>query len=90
MFSKFFFGKNFTARQKQTILQANSNRNNGVIKSDSSGKVLTKPIKSQSGVTPRQDEWQIDYIIPKSKGGTNSYSNAQVLSRQENRLKWDN
>jgi hypothetical protein len=51
---------------------------------------LTKPIKSQSGVTPRQDEWQIDYIIPKSKGGTNSYSNAQVLSRQENRLKWDN
>ncbi|UTC63603.1 HNH endonuclease [Treponema sp. OMZ 788] len=65
-------------------------RNNGVVKSDSSGKILTKPVKTQAGVTPSQDEWQIDHIIPKSKGGTNSYSNAQVLSRQENRLKWDN
>ncbi|UTC63599.1 HNH endonuclease [Treponema sp. OMZ 787] len=83
-------GKNFTTKQKQNILQANSNRNNGVVKSDSSGKILTKPVKTQAGVTPSQDEWQIDHIIPKSKGGTNSYSNAQVLSRQENRLKWDN
>lgn len=41
------------------------------------------------GVTPSPDEWQIDHIIPKKAGGTNSYSNAQVLSRFENRLKWD-
>ncbi|QTQ12878.1 HNH endonuclease [Treponema parvum] len=82
-------GKKFTAQQKQNILQANSNKNHGVVKSDLSGKILTQPMKSQAGITPRQDEWQIDHIIPKSKGGTNSYSNAQVLSRQENRLKWD-
>lgn len=41
------------------------------------------------GVTPPANEWRIDHIIPKSAGGTNSFSNAQVLSRAENRIKWD-
>lgn len=41
------------------------------------------------GVTPPQNEWQIDHIIPKDAGGTNSYGNAQVLSRIENRMKWN-
>ena len=38
---------------------------------------------------PDPNEWQIDHITPKSKGGSNSYSNAQVLSRYENRMKSD-
>lgn len=52
-----------------------------------SGQVLIKPSKSQKGVTPPDNEWQIDHIKARSKGGSNSYSNAQVLSRKENRLK---
>jgi 5-methylcytosine-specific restriction endonuclease McrA len=44
---------------------------------------------SQKGVTPPANEWQIDHIDPKNNGGSNSYDNAQVLSRQENRLKSD-
>lgn len=63
--------------------------NGGVVKSDLSGVELVQPQKSTKGVTPSPYEWQIDHIKAKNNGGTNSYSNAQVLSRQENRLKWD-
>ncbi|MBS7531595.1 hypothetical protein IC619_014010 [Hazenella sp. IB182353] len=31
----------------------------------------------------------MDHIIPKSRGGTNSFSNASVISRKLNREKWD-
>jgi len=64
-------------------------QNNGVVRSDLSGQKLVRPEKSKKGVTPPGNEWQIDYIVPKDKGGTNSFKNSQVLSRQENRLKWN-
>ena len=82
-------GKDFTASQKAQIIQQNKLNNNGVVKSDLSGQILVPPQKSMKGVTPPTNEWQIDHIIPKSAGGTNSFSNAQVLSREENRIKWD-
>ncbi len=81
--------KDFTPEQKAKVIEENMKRNGGVVRSDVSGKVLTKPAKSKKGITPDPNEWQLDHIIPKSKGGTNSYSNIQVLSRQENRTKWD-
>lgn len=82
-------GKRYTATQKSNIIEANMKRNGGVVRSDLSGEILVQPEKSQSGLTPPQNEWQIDHIVPISKGGSNSYANAQVLSRYENRLKWD-
>ncbi|MCR5737707.1 MAG: HNH endonuclease, partial [Eubacterium sp.] len=85
-------GKNFTAKQKQRMLKENMKRNGGIVKSDNANdyfEMLTKPKKSQKGVTPRPDEWQFDHIIPKDKGGTNSYSNCQIISRKYNRKKWN-
>ena len=86
-------GKNFTAVQKQKMLEENMKRNSGVVKSDNPNdyfETLAKPQKSQKGVTPSPDEWQFDHIIPKDKGGTNSYSNCQIVSRKFNREKWNN
>ena len=82
-------GNDFSAAQKAEIIAANKARNGGVVKSDQSGEVLTPPAKSQKGVTPSSNEWQIDHIVPKDKNGTNSFGNAQVLSRAENRAKWN-
>lgn len=82
-------GKNFTAAQKKNIINENIKNNGGVVKSDLSGVGLVKPQKSTKGVTPSPYEWQIDHIKATNNGGTDSYSNAQVLSRQENGLKWE-
>ncbi len=68
-------GKNFTAKQKSEIIKENMKRNNGVVRSDLSGKKLVKPEKSTKGVTPSPNEWQIDHIKPKREGGSNSYKN---------------
>ena len=83
-------GKKFTDSQKDKIIAENIKRNGGVLKSDLSGKVLLLPKVYVKGYQPPNNEAQIDHIIPRSKGGTNSYQNAQVLSREENLIKSDN
>jgi hypothetical protein len=86
-------GKNFTPTQKRNILEQNMKANGGVLRSDVTGELLVPPKKSRGGVAPRPNEAQIDHIDtkvpsdPNAKPGSNSHSNAQVLSREENRLK---
>lgn len=77
-------GKDFTQTQKNKILEANRKANGGQLVDDESGEALVPPTKSQKGVVPDPMEAQVDHRHPKSKGGTNSYTNAQVLARKNN------
>ncbi|MFP1132673.1 hypothetical protein [Asticcacaulis sp. W401b] len=85
--AKVTVGGDFTLAQRKAALELNMKANGGVVKSDYSGKVLTKPKKSQRGVTPDPNEWQFDHKIAKAKGGTNESSNIAICSRAENRAK---
>jgi 5-methylcytosine-specific restriction endonuclease McrA len=82
-------GKDFTDAQRSKIYAENQRRNGGVLRSDESGILLVKGSKHFKGVVPPPNEAQIDHICPREHGGTNHYYNAKVLSRKENRNKWD-
>lgn len=83
-------GKKFTQAQKARILEANRQANGGVLRSDLSRQQLANPVQSQRGVPATMHQAEIDHIKPRSRGGTNSNSNAQVLSKKENINKSDN
>ncbi len=80
-------GKAFTPAQKRAFREANKAKNGGKLVSDESGQELVAPLKSEKGVTPPENEAQVDHIVPRSKGGQNTHDNHQILSRKENRLK---
>lgn len=82
-------GKEFTRNQSEIIYDENKRRNGGILKSDRSGIDLVEPKQSRKGEKPPANEAQIDHIVPRFKGGENSFANAQVLSRKENRDKWN-
>ncbi len=82
-------GKNFTSAQKKAIVAENMKRNDGVIKSDKSGIILDKSVQSKKGVSSNMNQAEIDHVTPKAQGGSNSFKNAQVLSKKENLDKSD-
>jgi RHS repeat-associated protein len=94
-------GKDFTSAQRANIYDANRQMHGGVLRSDLDGSALhvDRPgnrlpsIPNQGGVTPSPFQPAIDHIRPRNPldptlpRGTNSYSNAQVLSRTQNGAK---
>lgn len=81
--------KAFTKKQKEQIYEKNREVNGGYLVSDLDGTILEPPKKSQKGITPSKYEAQVDHKKAKSKGGENTSKNAQVLSRKQNRDKWN-
>lgn len=77
-------GKKFTPAQKRKILERNKQHNDGVLRSDLDGSILDEPIQSKSGQKANMSQAEVDHVTPKSMGGSNSYKNAQVLSKTQN------
>lgn len=82
-------GADFTQKTKDGVWNVNRARNAGVNRSDQSGTVIDSTKKSQAGVTPSPNEGQVDHKQSKANNGTNSATNAQLLTREENRKKSD-
>lgn len=70
--------------QKKKILEANKNRNGGVLRSDGDGRILNEPSRNVKGKSADMNQAEVDHIQPRSKGGSNANSNLQVLSKEEN------
>ncbi len=75
--------KGFEKRQRDRILDENRRQNAGKLKSDFSGIDLVAPANNPRG-NKRANDASVDHICPQSRGGSNSYANAQVLSVSEN------
>ena len=78
-----------TPRQVRQMKEANRKHNDGVLRDDVTGEVMVDSAKSKRGVSPPQNEAQVDHIKPQSKGGTRSNTNLQLRTRKNNRDKWD-
>ena len=67
--------------------QRNMAENGGVLKSDISGAEMAPSTKSKKGQKADMTQVEADHITPKSKGGTNSSSNLQLIMKIENLIK---
>lgn len=80
-------GKPFRPRDKQQVIDDNRQRNGGETKCENCTVGTVPGQKSQKGITPPRNETQIDHKEPRSKGGSGTADNGQVLCRSCNREK---
>jgi hypothetical protein len=73
--------KEFSADQRAFILAANRTRNGGTLKSDDAKGDPHQDLVEQTG---HANSAEIDHIIPKSRGGSNHFKNARVISWELN------
>ncbi|MBO9154095.1 DUF6443 domain-containing protein [Chitinophaga sp. GCM10012297] len=83
-------GKETTRAQRQRILEENRKQNGGKLKSDGDGRELNPPGKLKKGEKADPNSAEVDHVTPRSKGGSNSNANQQVLSKEENLKKSNN
>ncbi len=82
-------GKDFTKAGKEAVIDLNKAKNKGKVICENCGVNTLPATKSQKGITPSKLERQVDHIKPKSKGGSGTPDNGQVLCRDCNIKKSD-
>ncbi|MEO6454236.1 MAG: DUF6443 domain-containing protein [Ginsengibacter sp.] len=82
-------GKAFTPKEKAKVIEANKANNNGAAVCQNCGVTTTKPAQSKKNETPPKTDRQVDHKYPKSKGGSGTADNGQVLCRDCNVKKSD-
>ncbi|OPZ87160.1 MAG: hypothetical protein BWY76_00605 [bacterium ADurb.Bin429] len=80
-------GRDYAPGQKKKILDANRERNGGVLRDDETGEILSEPTQNMAGVESDPMIAQVDHYIPKKHGGPNSYANARVRAATHNNAK---
>lgn len=71
------------------MINRNKENHDGKTKCKNCGVTTVKAKQSKNGVTPSKRETQVDHIEPKSKGGSGTPDNGQVLCRDCNIKKSD-
>jgi hypothetical protein len=83
-------GEPFTKAGKEAVKDVNAAKNGGKTVCESCGTNTVPGTQSKRGVTPAKNETNIDHVIPKSKGGSGTPANGQVLCRDCNIKKSNN
>lgn len=62
-------GSNFTPAMKRVLIEINKKRNNGTVRCVFCKRALIPATKNTKGVTPANNEINVDHIIRKKHGG---------------------
>jgi RHS repeat-associated protein len=80
----------FTKAGKEAVVDVNKAKNGGKTVCEGCKTSTTAATQSKKGVTPSKTETQVDHVVPKSKGGSGTPNNGQVLCRDCNIKKSNN
>jgi filamentous hemagglutinin len=69
--------------------EANRLHNGGALRSDLDGAAMVDSKKSRRGCTPPSNEAQVDHKLAVDNGGTREMANLQLITRKQNRDKWN-
>jgi RHS repeat-associated protein len=78
-----------TPRQVRQMKEANRLHNGGALRSDLDGAAMVDSKKSRRGCTPPSNEAQVDHKLAVDNGGTREMANLQLITRKQNRDKWN-